>query len=248
MADRTDLGGHRCDGLLGVIQRTAGFSIDERSVKRITTEHRAPEPVVVVGPLLPGFENARGPADHIVRGVTGDSLEGGVDVLDYPGSIGDEYRVGGLMDGVGEPLDKLLGECLVVPRPDHDGKEGDQSQPAHQQRQRQHGHQHLSMIEVAVPEKNQGPNHWSHQDENRPCQHFDDSTRQKHTSQTTGRIDAGTLRYLSMGQRVDNRRSLHTIRTPGSAWGPPGAQRLTSGWCSVGRDPGHDYAPGRRPP
>jgi hypothetical protein len=123
--------------------------------------------------------------------------------LDDPRSIGDEHRVGGLMDGVGEPFDKPFGARPVVSSLDHDGKEGDQRQPAHQQGQRQHGHQRPAMIEAAAGPKNQSRDHRSHQDENRPGQKFDDSPRQIDTSHTAGRIVAGTPRCLGTRQRHD---------------------------------------------
>jgi hypothetical protein len=72
---------------------------------------RLPQVIVFHGReirVLSGFQQSRRLPKHLLEGVPGGLLEGGIHVPDQPVSVGNHYAVGCLLNRAGQHLDPLL--------------------------------------------------------------------------------------------------------------------------------------------
>lgn len=85
------------DAHLLVIERAIFVPVGNFSLPDFAGEEGAPEFLIEGGIMAIGFEQAGIAPDGFLPGVAGEGGEGGIDVLDRSGGIGDHDAIGGLL-------------------------------------------------------------------------------------------------------------------------------------------------------
>ena len=93
----------RRDGRLHLVLGAVRAAIDEPAGPVAAARQVVPQRAIEGGRLPPALEDARVLPDHLRSAIAGDGLERRVGVLDGAREVGDDHRVGRLLDGRGEP-------------------------------------------------------------------------------------------------------------------------------------------------
>ncbi len=108
--DRPGRVANRGDGRLGMGERAVRPPVDELAGPDLAPPDRRPQALDRGGRLLVGREDADVLPDDAVAPEAGSSLERGVDVADRAIEVGDDDRVGGMLDGRHVPRRRQVGE------------------------------------------------------------------------------------------------------------------------------------------